>query len=106
MLRDQEEMTRLGFWGLAPFVVGAAVMWVSPFLVPQWAALNIHMLVLTYAGVIAAFLAGTGVGVSRSCAKTCVRNSCGSPGGWGATGGWPRTWSRSRCCAPGNRLIR
>lgn len=64
MLRDQEEMTRLGLYGLAPFVFGAAVLWVSPFLIPQWVALNVHTLVLTYAGVIAAFLAGTGVGAS------------------------------------------
>ncbi len=64
MLRDQEEMTRLGFYGLTPFVFGAAVMWLSPFLVPQWAALNIHTIVLTYAGVIVAFLAGTGVGAT------------------------------------------
>lgn len=64
MGRDQEEMTRLGFYGLTPFVFGAVMMWLSPLLVPQWAALNIHTLVLAYAGVIAAFLAGTGAGVS------------------------------------------
>ena len=64
MLRDQEEMTRLGFYGLAPFVAGAVAMWVSPFLLPQWAALNIHSLILAYAGIIAAFLAGAGAGSS------------------------------------------
>lgn len=64
MLRDQEEMTRLGFYGLSPFVFGAAVMWAAPFVIPQWAALNIHTLVLAYAGIIAAFLAGTGAGAS------------------------------------------
>lgn len=64
MLRDEEEMTRLGFYGLAPFVFGAAAMWLSPFIIPQWAALNIHTIVLAYAGIIAAFLAGTGVGAS------------------------------------------
>lgn len=64
MLRDQEEMTRLGLYGVIPFIVGAAVMWLSPFPVPQWIALDIHKLVLAYAGVIAAFLAGAGAGVS------------------------------------------
>ncbi|HBS34461.1 MAG TPA: hypothetical protein DEA50_05200 [Parvularcula sp.] len=64
MVRDQEEMTRLGFYGLAPFVFGAAVMWLSPFIVPQWAALNIHTIVLTYAGIILAFLAGAGAGAA------------------------------------------
>ncbi|MFN3961254.1 MAG: DUF3429 domain-containing protein [Parvularculaceae bacterium] len=64
MLRDEEEMTRLGFYGVAPFVSGAAVMWMSPFIIPQWAALNIHTIVLAYAGVIASFLAGTGAGAS------------------------------------------
>lgn len=64
MLRDQEEMTRLGFYGLSPFVFGAALMWISPFIIPQWVALNIHSLVLAYAGIIAAFLAGTGIGAA------------------------------------------
>jgi len=64
MVRDQEEMTRLGFFGAAPFVFGAAAMWMAPFIIPQWAALNIHTIVLAYAGVIAAFLAGTGAGAS------------------------------------------
>ncbi|MFN0024453.1 MAG: DUF3429 domain-containing protein [Parvularculaceae bacterium] len=64
MLRDQEEMTRLGLYGLTPFVFGAAAMWLSPFIVPQWAALNIHTIILAYAGVIASFLAGTGIGAS------------------------------------------
>ncbi|MEK7266788.1 MAG: DUF3429 family protein [Pseudomonadota bacterium] len=55
-------MTRLGFFGLAPFVFGAAVMWTSPLIVPQWAALNIHTLVLSYGGIVAAYMAGAGAG--------------------------------------------
>lgn len=62
MATEQEEMTRLGLFGLAPFVFGAAVMWTSPLIVPQWAALNIHTLVLSYGGIIAAYLAGVGAG--------------------------------------------
>lgn len=64
MMRDQEEMTRLGFYGLTPFVAGAVAMWISPFALPQWVALNIHSLVLAYAGIVAAFLAGVGAGGS------------------------------------------
>lgn len=62
MNRQQEEMTQLGLAGLAPFVFGALVMWLSPIIVPQWAALNIHTLVITYAGIVAAYLAGVGAG--------------------------------------------
>lgn len=72
MTPQKEEMTRLGLLGLAPFVFGAAVMWTSPLIAPQWAALNIHTLVLSYGGIIAAFLAGAGAGAglkSRSAAS-------------------------------------
>lgn len=63
-MSKQEEMTRLGLFGLAPFVFGAAVMWTSPLIVPQWAALNIHTLVLSYGGIVAAYLAGAGAGAA------------------------------------------
>lgn len=62
MTHQQEEMTRLGLFGLAPFIFGAAVMWTSPLILPQWIALNIHTLVLSYGGIIAAYLAGAGAG--------------------------------------------
>ncbi len=62
MAPQQEEMTRLGLFGLAPFVFGAAVMWTSPLIAPQWMALNIHTLVLSYGGIIAAYMAGVGAG--------------------------------------------
>ncbi len=61
-MTPQEEMTRLGFFGLAPFVFGAAILWLSPFLIPQWAALNAHTLILAYGGIIAAYMAGAGAG--------------------------------------------
>lgn len=73
MTRQQEEMTRLGLLGLAPFAFGAAAMWTSPLIVPQWAALNIHTLVLSYGGIIAAYLAGAGAGAGlRSHAPASV----------------------------------
>lgn len=62
MTHQQDEMTRLGMFGLAPFVFGAAVMWTSPLIFPQWMALNIHTLVLAYGGIIAAYMAGVGAG--------------------------------------------
>lgn len=62
MMPQEDEMTKLGMLGLAPFVFGAAVMWISPLIIPQWAALNIHSLVLSYGGIIAAYLAGAGAG--------------------------------------------
>ena len=60
----QNELTSIGLLGLAPFVFGAATMWLSPVFIPQWAALNIHTVVLTYAGVVAAYLAGMGAGAA------------------------------------------
>ncbi len=64
MTPQQDEMTRLGLLGLAPFFAGAIIVWLSPVIVPQWVALNIHTLVLSYAGIIAAYLAGAGAGAS------------------------------------------
>lgn len=58
----QDEMTRLGFYGVAPFVFSAALMWLSSLVIPQWIALNIHTLILAYGGIIAAYLAGAGAG--------------------------------------------
>jgi len=45
-------------------VFGAAFVWISPFFFPQWVALNIHTLVLSYAGIVAAYLAGVGAGAT------------------------------------------
>jgi hypothetical protein len=59
---QQEEMTRLGFYGLTPFVAAAVVLWLSPFVVPLHIALDFHQFALVYGGVIAAYLAGIGAG--------------------------------------------
>lgn len=63
MTPQQDEMTRLGLFGLTPFFFAAIVMWLSPLIIPSWAALNIHTLALSYAGIIAAYVAGVGAGV-------------------------------------------
>jgi hypothetical protein len=57
-MAQHDDLTRLGLYAVAPFVFGAAIMWLSPIIVPQWAALNVHTLILPYGGVIAAFFAG------------------------------------------------
>jgi hypothetical protein len=59
---SREEMTRLGNWGLAPIALGAALLWLAPFVVPQWIALNFQTIAMAYAGVIVAWLAGAGAG--------------------------------------------
>ncbi|NWG92367.1 MAG: hypothetical protein HXY21_07635 [Parvularculaceae bacterium] len=57
-MAQQDDLTRLGLYAVAPFVFGAAILWLSPIIVPQWAALNVHTLILAYGGIIAAFFAG------------------------------------------------
>ena len=57
-MSQQDDLTRLGLYAVAPFVFGAGVMWLAPFVLPQWVALNVHALVLAYGGIVAAFLAG------------------------------------------------
>lgn len=56
------EMTRLGFYGLIPFVAAAVALWLSPFLLPQYIALDFHQLALVYGGVIVAYLSGISAG--------------------------------------------
>jgi len=55
-------MTRLGFYGLAPFILAAIALWLSPWLVPQHIALDFHQFALLYGAVIVAYLAGAGAG--------------------------------------------
>ena len=64
MSRQSEELTSLGLLSLTPFVFGAAILWLSPVIVPLWIALNVHTLVLTYGGIVAAYLAGVGAGAA------------------------------------------
>ena len=58
----QAEMVRLGYYGLIPFAASAVAMWLSPWLLPQYIALDFHQLALIYGGVIVAYLAGVGAG--------------------------------------------
>jgi len=63
---QKAEMTRLGLYGLAPFAIAAAALWMSPWLAPQYIALDFHQLALVYGGVIVAYLAGAGAGAALS----------------------------------------
>lgn len=60
----RDEAIRLGFYAAAPFVFGAAALWLSPLVIPQWAALNLHTLILAYGGILAAYQAGIGAGAA------------------------------------------
>jgi hypothetical protein len=62
--RQQEEMTKLGFYGLTPFVISAAALWISPIVLPQHVALDFHWLALVYGAVIVGYLSGAGAGVT------------------------------------------
>ena len=52
----RQEMTQLGLLGLAPFVFGAATIWLSPWALPVDVALDIHRVVLAYGAAIVAYL--------------------------------------------------
>lgn len=58
----EEEMTRLGLLGLIPFGLGAAAAWAPYFLLPPSLAYDFGETTLLYAGLIAAYIAGTGAG--------------------------------------------
>ena len=61
-LPQREEMTRLGFYGLIPFVAGAIALWLSPWIIPLHIALDFHQIALVYGGVIVVYLAGVNSG--------------------------------------------
>lgn len=67
--KQQIEMTRLGFYGLIPFVVSAVGVWLSPWLLPQYVGLDFHQIALAYGAIIVAYLAGGGAGASLSPAQ-------------------------------------
>jgi hypothetical protein len=67
--RQREQMTTLGLYGLAPFAVSAAALWLSPWIVPQWLALDFHQIALAYGAIVVAYLAGAGAGASLSPAQ-------------------------------------
>ncbi|MEL6213931.1 MAG: DUF3429 domain-containing protein, partial [Pseudomonadota bacterium] len=59
----RSEITFLGTLGLVPFVVGAIVVWAAtPVTGTQQPSLVAQSMVLTYGGVIAAYMAGMGAG--------------------------------------------
>lgn len=62
--RQQEEMTRLGFLGLAPFAAAAIALWLSPWALPPHIALDFHQIALVYGAAIVAYLAGGGAGAT------------------------------------------
>ncbi|MCK5749761.1 MAG: DUF3429 family protein, partial [Oricola sp.] len=62
--RQQAEMTQLGYLGLAPFAAAAVALWLSPWLVPGYIALDFHQIALVYGAVIVAYLAGGGAGAT------------------------------------------
>ncbi len=62
--RQKEEMTQLGLLSLLPFVATAVALWLSPWLLPQYFALDFHQFTLVYGGVMVAYLAGAGAGVT------------------------------------------
>lgn len=61
---QKQELTTLGFYGLAPFVFAAAAMWLSPIILPQHIALNFHQVALAYGALTVAYLAGAGAGAT------------------------------------------
>ncbi len=60
--RSKEEMVRLGLLGLTPFVLAAVALWLSPWLIPMYIALDFHQIALLYGAIIVAYLAGAGAG--------------------------------------------
>lgn len=58
----QEEMTRLGLFGLLPLAIPAIGVWLSPWALPMGFALDLHQMALAYAAVAAAYLTGVGAG--------------------------------------------
>ena len=59
---DRDEMTRLGYYGVIPFIASAAAVWMSPLILPQHIATDFHQFTLIYSGVVIAYLSGIGAG--------------------------------------------
>lgn len=59
-MAHRNDLTGIGLFAAAPLVFGAAIMWTAPFIVPEWVALNVHTVLLAYAGIVASFIAGAG----------------------------------------------
>ena len=72
---NEEQMTRLGYYGLIPFVFGAVAMWLVPLIAPQSRfPLIMGSMVLAYGGIITAYLAGVGAGGLLSGPRTVDDN--------------------------------
>lgn len=67
--RQETEMTKLGLYGLTPFVFSAAALWLTPAIIPSRIGLGFHQLALVYGAVIVAYLSGAGAGASLSPAQ-------------------------------------
>lgn len=67
--RQQEQLTRLGLYAVAPFVVAAAALWLSPIVIPQHIALDFHQIALVYGALFVAYLSGAAAGSTLSPAQ-------------------------------------
>lgn len=63
---EAARLSRLGYYGLLPLLIATLVIWAAPWGAPFSLAFDAHQLALAYAGIVAAFLAGIGTGVSLS----------------------------------------
>lgn len=60
--RRKQELTQLGLWGLAPFIVSFVAVWLSPWLISDYVADGFRALALFYGAIIVSYLAGFGGG--------------------------------------------
>jgi hypothetical protein len=58
----KRELTQLGLWGLAPFIVSFVGVWLSPWIVSYQFADGLRALALFYGAIIVSYLAGFGGG--------------------------------------------
>ncbi len=63
---QQDQTTRLGLFGLIPFVAAAVALWLSPWLLPQYVALDFHRVALIYGGLVVIYHSGFGAGLQLS----------------------------------------
>lgn len=59
-------LPELGYYGLLPFIFGAVIVWLSPWIVSPTLALIIQKGTLVYAAIIASYMAGMGAGQALS----------------------------------------
>lgn len=74
----RRELTQLGYWGLAPFIVAFVGVWLSPIIVSYAVADGLRGLALFYGAIIVGYLAGFGGG--GILAKSPVTNEPLLPG--------------------------